>query len=104
MHRAKRVTRAGQTAAGAVGKEAVLTVLTLQAGITGQAGALTSALITFIWVQDALSPAAAVTSVVWVESNACKVQSTTECKHFFQLTLFKCSNLMREYHGLLVAK
>lgn len=66
MHRSKRVAGAGQTATGPVGEESILTVLTLEASVTSQAGALTSALITFIWVQDALSAAAAVTSVVWV--------------------------------------
>lgn len=65
MHRAKRVAGTGQTAAGTVGEEALLTVLTLEAGVASQAGALTSGLVTFLRVQDALSTAAAVAADVW---------------------------------------
>lgn len=72
MHSAEGVAGAGQTAAGAVGEEAVLAVLTLRAGVPVQAGALAGALLTFVWVQDALGAAAAVARVVWEKENTCK--------------------------------
>lgn len=77
VHRSKRVTRTGQTAAGAVGKEPVLTVLTLQAGVTVQAGALASGLVTLVRVQNSLGTTAAVTSVLWWDKTHGEQQRTS---------------------------
>lgn len=67
VHCTKRVAGTGQADVGAVGEVSLLTVLTLQPGVTHQTRTLTGALITVVHIQYPLAVTAAVTMALWVD-------------------------------------